>query len=139
VEVAIHDATEGDARGVAALLSDLGYPATTEGAAAHVYDPASRLQVADDRGTLVGLVATHIVPRLDGDQFSCRITDIVVSARHRRRGIGAALMAAAEAEARRWGARRLDLSSGEWRTEAYAFYASMGFETSSRGFTRQLR
>jgi hypothetical protein len=47
-------------------------------------------------------------------------------------------MAAAEAEARRTGAPRLDLSSGEWRADAAAFYARLGFETRSRGFTRRL-
>jgi GNAT superfamily N-acetyltransferase len=74
-------------------------------------DAASRLQVADlSAGVVVGLVATHIVPRLDDDALANRITDVVVSAVHRRSGIGSALMAAAEQEARRAGAPRLDLS-----------------------------
>jgi GNAT superfamily N-acetyltransferase len=87
---------------------------------------------------VVGLVATHIVPRLDDDACTCRITDIVVSAAHRRSGIGSALVAAAEAEARKAGAPRLDLSSGEWRADAHAFYASHGFETRARAFTKRL-
>lgn len=142
MELTIRDATRADADGVAALLADLGYPASTEAAAAHIArfteDPASRLQVAATAGGLIGLVATHIVPRLDDDRFSCRVTDIVVSASHRRSGIGSALMTAAEHEARRTGAPRLDLSSGEWRADAYAFYTRLGFETRSRGFTKRL-
>ena len=35
-------------------------------------DPASRLQVAERDEGLVGLVGTHIVPRLDDDGFTCR-------------------------------------------------------------------
>lgn len=142
MELTIRDATQADADGVAALLADLGYAASTEAAAAHVArfanEPASRLQVADTAHGLVGLVATHIVPRLDDDRFSCRITDVVVSASHRRSGIGSALISAAEDEARRTGVPRLDLSSGEWRTDAYAFYTRLGFETRSRGFTKRL-
>jgi N-acetylglutamate synthase-like GNAT family acetyltransferase len=138
----IRDATQADAGGIAALLADLGYPASDEAAAPHIArfasEPASRLQVADSPGGLVGLVATHIVPRLDGDRWSCRITDIVVSPSHRRSGVGSALVAAAQDEAHRAGAPRLDLSSGEWRADARAFYARLGFETRSRGFTKRL-
>lgn len=140
MESTIRDATHLDADGVAALLADMGYP--TSAAATHVArfasEPASRLQVAETVDGLVGLVATHVVPRLDDDRLSWRITDIVVAASHRRAGVGSALIAAAEDEARRNGAPRLDLSSGEWRADAYAFYERLGFETRSRGFTKRL-
>jgi ribosomal protein S18 acetylase RimI-like enzyme len=99
----------------------------------------SRLQVAEkSEEGIVGLVATQIVPRLDRDALTCRITDIVVSAAHRRSGIGSTLMTAAEEEAREAGAPRLDLSSGEWRSDAHAFYARHGFETRARAFTKRL-
>lgn len=142
MEVTIRDATEGDADAVAALLADLGYPTSRDAAAARVArfacEPASRLQVADSADGVVGLVANHMIPRLDDDRCSCRITDLVVAASHRRRGVGSALIAAAEREARRSGVPRLDLSSGEWREDAYAFYARLGFATRSRGFTKRL-
>jgi GNAT superfamily N-acetyltransferase len=142
MELTIRDALQADADSVAALLADLGYPMTADAAAVRIArfasEPASRLQVADIQGGVVGLVATHVVPRLDDDGLSCRITDLVVSASHRRLGIGGALMGAAEDEARRAGAPRLDLSSGDWRTDAYEFYARLGFETRSRGFTKRL-
>jgi GNAT superfamily N-acetyltransferase len=78
------------------------------------------------------------VPRFDDDAMANRITDVVVSAVRRRSGIGSALMAAAEQEARRAGAPRLDLSSGEWRADAHAFYTRHGFETRARAFTKRL-
>jgi ribosomal protein S18 acetylase RimI-like enzyme len=142
MELTVRDAIRSDADAVADLLADLGYPTSAAAAAAHIArfagDPASRLQVAvkNDEG-LVGLVATHIVPRLDDDRFTCRITDIVVSAAYRRCGIGSSLMTAAEQEARRAGARRLDLSSGDSRDDAHAFYTSHGFETTARAFTKR--
>ena len=142
MQITIRDATEADARAVAALLADIGHPASPAAASAHIArftgDPASRLQVAQAAGELVGLVATHIVPRLDDDRCSCRVTDIVVAADHRRSGIGSALLAAAEDEARRRGAPRLDLASGSWRTAAHAFYSSRGFERRSDAFTKRL-
>jgi GNAT superfamily N-acetyltransferase len=139
----VRDANQNDSETVARLLADMSYPASPAAAMAHISlfasDPASRLQVAEDseRG-VVGLLATHIVPRLDSDGFTCRITDLVVAVGHRRSGIGSALIAAAEQEARRAGAPRLDLSSGEWRADARAFYESHGFETRARAFTKRL-
>ena len=138
----IRDATAADAAAVAELLGEMGYPCSARQAAAHVarfeQAGASRLQVAERAGAVVGLVATHLVPRLDEDGWSCRITDLVVAAPQRRSGVGSALVAAAEAEARAHGAPRLDLSSGEWREDAHAFYARLGFGSRSRAFTKRL-
>lgn len=53
-------------------------------------------------------------------------------------GAGSALLEAAETEARRHGAPRLDLTSGNWRDDAHAFYERHGFETHARGFTKRL-
>jgi len=142
VDLTVRDACEEDADAVSALLGEMGYPMSAEIAATvvrrFVRHPGSRLQVADGPDGLVGLVATQTVPRLDADALSCRITDLVVSASRRRRGIGAALLDAAEREARRAGAPRLDLSSGDWRDDAHGFYAAMGFETRARAFTKRL-
>jgi GNAT superfamily N-acetyltransferase len=101
-------------------------------------DPASRVQVAERDGEVVGLVATHVVPRLDSDVVACRVVDIVVAAPARRSGVGRALIRAAEAEARRHGCRRLDLSSGAWRADAHAFYEAIGFERSALAFRKRL-
>jgi GNAT superfamily N-acetyltransferase len=138
----LRDATPGDAEAIAALLSELGYPvsATTaaELLAAFADDPRSRVQIAAIAGEVVGLVATHVVPRLDADARSCRIVDLVVAERHRRRGVGAALLDAAETEAHHHDCGRLDLTSGDWRGDAHAFYTRMGFESRARAFVKRL-
>jgi GNAT superfamily N-acetyltransferase len=142
VTARIRDATERDAGGVASLLDELGYPASPEAARERLRrwaaDPSSRVLVAEGQDGIVGLVATHLVPRLDDDRLWCRITDIVVAAGSRRAGVGTALVEAAEAEARRHGASRLDLSSAEWRAGARDFYARLGFESPSRTFVKRL-
>jgi GNAT superfamily N-acetyltransferase len=140
--VDVRDATAADAGAVASLMTALGYPASgalaAERLAAFGADPSSRVQVAEREGEVVGLVATHVVPRLDGDLVACRVVDIVVAAGARRAGIGRTLIRAAEAEAKRHGCRRLDLSSGDWRSEAHAFYEALGFERSALAFRKRL-
>jgi GNAT superfamily N-acetyltransferase len=69
---------------------------------------------------------------------SCRIVDLVVAASRRRDGVGSALLAAAEVEARHQDCRRIDLSCGDWRGEAHQFYERMGFESRSRGYLMRL-
>ncbi|WP_432510886.1 GNAT family N-acetyltransferase [Kineococcus sp. SYSU DK001] len=140
--MSIRDADDSDAAAVAALLAEMGYPTTESSARAHIQrfsaPPSSRLQLAEHDGDVVGLVATHLVPRMDDDAVTCRVTDLVVSSRLRRGGIGSALLAAAEAHARSAGAPRLDLSSGDWREEAHAFYLAAGFQSRSRSFVKRL-
>jgi N-acetylglutamate synthase-like GNAT family acetyltransferase len=138
----LRDAADGDAPAIAALLSEMGYPVSAADAAdllaAFTADTRSRVQVAERDGEVVGLVATHVVPRLDSDRRSCRVVDLVVAERCRRSGIGAALLDAAEQEARRQHCARLDLSSGDWRPDAHAFYTRMGFESIARAFVKRL-
>ena len=123
---------------VAALLDELGYPAPAPAVAARLTrfaaDPLSRAIVAEAGGEVAGLIAT----RIEDDAPSCRVIAIVVAARHRRGGVASALLAAAETEARAHGSRRLDLSSGDWRADAHAFYERCGFERRAHAFIKRL-
>jgi GNAT superfamily N-acetyltransferase len=101
-------------------------------------DPQSRAIVAEVDGEVAGLIATHLVPRIEEDAPSCRVIGVVVSQRRRRAGVGRKLMAAAEDEALAHGARRLDLSSGDWRADAHAFYERVGFERRAQAFIKRL-
>jgi GNAT superfamily N-acetyltransferase len=94
--------------------------------------------VAEVAGEVAGLIATHLVPRIEEDAPSCRVIAIVVAQRHRHAGVATALIGAAEAEARARGSRRLDLSSGDWRADAHAFYERAGFERRAQAFVKRL-
>jgi GNAT superfamily N-acetyltransferase len=94
--------------------------------------------VTEVHGEVAGLIATHLVPRIEDDAPSCRVIAIVVAPRHRRAGVASALMAAAEAEALAHGSRRLDLSSCDWRADAHAFYERSGFERRAQAFIKRL-
>jgi N-acetylglutamate synthase-like GNAT family acetyltransferase len=142
MHVAVRDAIRSDAGAIAGLLAELGFPAPTQFAAERVAffdaESSSRVQVAEVNGEVVGLVATHVVPRLDTELLSCRVVDIVVAADQRQSGVGRSLVAAAEVEARRQGCRRLDLSSADSWANAHAFYDAVGFERRSQGFVKRL-
>jgi GNAT superfamily N-acetyltransferase len=131
-----------DAPALALLLGELGHPASAEQAAesagAFASRPGATLLVAVEAGGIVGAAGSALVPRLDAERLSCRITELVVSAASRRGGIGRALVAAIEARAREAGATRLDLSTGDWRTDAHAFYEGLGFSDNARALVRRL-
>jgi N-acetylglutamate synthase-like GNAT family acetyltransferase len=140
--VTLRDAIPADAPAIAALLDELGYPSPEPAVAARLArfaaDPRARVIVAEADGEVAGVIATHVVPRIEDDAPTCRIIAIVVAGRHRRAGVATELLAAAEAEARAHGARRLDLSSADWRADAHAFYERCGFERRAQAFIKRL-
>jgi ribosomal protein S18 acetylase RimI-like enzyme len=83
------------------------------------------LVVADTDG-IAGVISlrpsTHFTGERDG-----YIGELVVARRTARRGIGRALVAAAEGWARDHGLRHLTLHTGAFNTGARAFYADLGF------------
>jgi GNAT superfamily N-acetyltransferase len=138
----IRDARPADAAAIAALLGELGYPAEAaqvelrlEGIAG---DQSSRLFVVDVNGGVAGLGGLHVLPLIEHDELGCMLTAMVVGAKHRRQGIGAELVGAVEREARSRGCNRLVLSSADRRTDAHAFYESLGFEATGRRFVKAL-
>lgn len=139
----VREATTGDATALAPLLSELGYPSAPDQVRARLArlgaDPASRVFVAESEdGELTGMVATHLFPRMDDDEFACRLIAMIVAERHRRTGVGRALMEAVEAEARQQGAGLVALSSGHDRADAHAFYEDVGFVHRGRSYGRRL-
>src|SRR5215207_7527517 len=128
-----------DAEAVAGLLSEMGYATSPQLADQYATRftalPSAALLVAADDEAVIGLIAMCLVPRLDDECVSCRITDLVVARSHRRQGVGTRLMRVARAWARARGAKRMDLSTGTWRSEANAFYERLGFQENARALT----
>jgi GNAT superfamily N-acetyltransferase len=65
-----------------------------------------------------------------------RITALVVSSRFKRHGIGRRLLAEAEGFAWSCGCTRIEITNGEHRTDAHAFYEAIGYKQDSRRFVK---
>ncbi|MFN2398489.1 MAG: GNAT family N-acetyltransferase [Gemmatimonadaceae bacterium] len=142
-DVLIRHATPADAAAIADLLGQLGYPSSEA-------DVWTRLNVlagetdsfvltAECEGAVPAAGACHVMRVLHDSDPVAFITAFVVTGAMRRKGVGRTLIHALESEAVARGCHRIMLTSAERRTDAHAFYESVGYSHTGRRFTRQLR
>jgi GNAT superfamily N-acetyltransferase len=127
----IRPMTPADAPLVADLTTQLGYPTTTEETAERLSSIAARPDehaalVADDDGRALGWVHVELSTSLESG-LKANIGGLVVDDEHRSFGLGAELLAAAEAWAREHGARRMVVRSRVTRERAHRFYEREGY------------
>jgi GNAT superfamily N-acetyltransferase len=141
MEPTIRDARPDDAGALARLLTQLGYPSDADA----VDERLERLQVVGDRvlvaeveGDVVGLAHLQVTPAIERDRPTAKLGVLVVDETQRGRGIGRALVAAVEAEARLRGCELLFLTTAERRDDAHAFYERVGLEQTGRRYSRTL-
>lgn len=122
----IRAAAPHDCAHIAVLLSELGYPATEEFVrdrlAAISPRPDAKVLVADLDTEVVGLVCLQIIPLFHMAEPLGRITTLVISSKFQRYGIGRRLVAKAEMLAWEHGCGAIELTSGDQRSNAHAFY-----------------
>jgi len=140
----IRSARSADADAVNELLEQLGYAqngrsTTADRLQTWADDPAGAAYVADDGGTLLGVIAVHISPFFERTGAWARITALVVSDRTRNRGVGSRLVAAAESFATDHGCARMEVTSADRRLDAHAFYRGRGYADQTGRSTRFLR
>lgn len=142
MSVELRPATQQDAPALVELLEQLGYPGTQafmadrlRTLAAH---PDSLLQVATLGGVVLGVISLHFVPQLALAGDFCRVSYLCVSESARGSGIGARLLAFAEAQARRRGCARIELHSSTHRVDAHRFYAREGYVESPKYLMKPL-
>jgi predicted N-acetyltransferase YhbS len=138
--IVLRSATETDAHAIAALLAELGYPATEAEVGARLRGVRESrtgcVLVAQADGEVVGLVAAELVPYFPNGSTLCRITALVVAAEQRGRGIGERLVEGAAAFARERHCAGIEITSAEHRGEAHRFYQRLGFARTSLRFFR---
>lgn len=107
-------------------LSSSAPPPGREGLDAIVRSPESALFVARVDGRIVGslTLAMYTIPT----GLKAWIEDVVVDGEARGHGVGEALNRAALDEARRRGAKEVDLTSRPSREDANRLYIRLGFE-----------
>lgn len=140
-KLVIRDVRPKDIDALVALIGALGY----EVSAADLRKRLALLKKAGqhvlvaDRGGVIGVLTTstmHVVhrPRPVG-----RISMMVVAAAARGQGVGAALVAEAEARLKAGGCGLLEVTSNAKRLRAHAFYERLGYERTSYRFAKQLQ
>ncbi len=146
-DIEIREAAEADLPALIALFAaDAigGHGDTTDDAAMPLYraafkaiaaSPNDRLHVAVLGGEIVGTFQTTLVTSLTGRGGRNMVIEAVQTREDMRgRGIGAAMIEHAIAEARRLGCRKVQLTSNMARTDAHRFYERLGFSKSHAGF-----
>lgn len=137
----IRSASADDAPALSRLLAELGYPAQPadlpDRLSRVVAEGGTALLADGDAGALgVACVTSHAT--LHAARPVAYITALVVAPEARGRGVGRALVAAAEAWARARGCERMSVTSAERRSDAHAFYPSCGMPYTGRRFSKTL-
>jgi N-acetylglutamate synthase-like GNAT family acetyltransferase len=142
LKIVIRDADKGDAQAIVTLLDELGYPATNEFALEKIKQLGrrkhDRILVAEKEGQIAGVLSLHIMPLLHRRFNLCRVTAMVIGLDYRRQYIGQRLMEMAEAYARANKCFRIEITSGEKRIDAHAFYQACGYTERSRRFCKEI-
>jgi GNAT superfamily N-acetyltransferase len=140
--VTIRPPTAGDERAIAELLSQLGYPVAVEALPARLArlsaDPGQWVLVAEVESAVVGLAAVRVRHLITDDAPFGRLSALVVRDDRRGQGIGRALVAEAEHIVRQAGCDRMEVTSGDHRPSAHAFYRALGFQERPRRFLKCL-
>jgi GNAT superfamily N-acetyltransferase len=138
----IRAATRDDADEIARLLSQLGHLTTPQElvqrwpAWAEAGNTALVAPRAD--GTLAGVAVLHRMHVLHRPRPVGRVTALVVDLDVRDRGLGRALIHAAEAACRSSGCGLIEITSHVRLLDAHGFYAHLGYERTSLRFAKTL-
>jgi GNAT superfamily N-acetyltransferase len=129
---AVRAAQPSDANAMAALAAQLGYPCTGAEVRKRLGDmkdpnPYRVFVAALREGDVVGWVGVYIFRAVELDAFA-EISGLVVDEALRSRGIGNALLHAAEDWARQAGRTAISVNSNIIRDRAHRFYVSNGYE-----------
>ena len=133
-------ATDNDAADISKLLAELGYPATPDlvvGKLAELRCTANgTVIVAVEAEELAGVISLHLIDLFHSPGRLGRITALVVASGRRRTGIGASLVRKADEFFQLNGCVRSEVTSGDHRPAAHAFYNSLGYLPDERRFLK---
>ena len=139
---AIRWAEPSDVSQIAACLAELGYGTPAALVAAKLAElagsSADAVFVAEEPSSadIVGVISVHVLPLFHAPGRLARITALSVRRAAQGVGVGRALVAAAEAFAWARDCRRIEVTSGDHRVGAHAFYQALGYALDERRFIK---
>ena len=137
-DVVVRDAQATDADALARLCTQLGYPTTSAVIPSRLErlaaDKDARAFAATTNGDVVGLMTVHIRYTLNHEAPLAQLTLLVVDERTRSKGVGRALVQAAEQWARDRACKRLIVTTALDRDGAHAFYEKLAFKHTGRRY-----
>jgi ribosomal protein S18 acetylase RimI-like enzyme len=134
----IRGARAKDAPFLSGLLHELGFPSSAREITARMKAMRGSVLVAVSDGEVVGFVTTSIMPVLHRPTAIGRLSALVVSKRVRGKGIGRALVTAAEKLLQERGCELAEVTSNLRLTDAHSFYRRLGYEKTSLRFKKPL-
>jgi GNAT superfamily N-acetyltransferase len=138
VTLRVRRATAADLPGLAALLGELGYPASPSELEGRLERLDGDVFVASADGEPLGLAALQVLHVLQRDAPAARLTALVVREDARGRGVARALVDAVSAAAREAGCDHLHVTTANHRSDAHAAYRALGFEDTGRRYAKRL-
>lgn len=142
VALTIRNAKLSDAPQLAALMCELGYETAGDEMSARLKAilPDARYStfVARIGQELCGMIGTLTHMSQEHNDLSGKIIALVVSKKHRRSGVGRALIAAAEKDFARRNVTRVTLTTRFEREEAHRFYEEIGYSRTGFRFGKNL-
>ena len=140
-KLAIRDARPKDAETLAALIVALGYEVDAADVRKRlaVLKKGGQHVLVADRSGVIGVLTTSVTQVLHRPRPVGRISMMVVAEAARGQGVGAALVAEAEARLAAAGCGLVEVTSNAKRLRAHAFYERLGYERTSYRFAKQLQ
>jgi GNAT superfamily N-acetyltransferase len=142
VDVGIRRAETADAAALADLLTQLGYPTRASEMEMRMEaifaDKNYATFVAVSEGEVCGMIGTFTCYSYEHNSPSGRILALVVSEKMRGRGVGQALIAAAENDLARRNIHRVAVNARFERKQAHEFYEKLGYTRNGFRFVKEL-
>lgn len=139
-ELAIREAGPRDADALSALLGELGFPSEAAAIRRRLTDlrKGGTPPLVADEGGAIGVLTWHVMPVLHRPAPVGRVSMMVVTLKARGRGVGAALLAEAEARIAAAGCALVEVTSNVVLGGAHGFYRAHGYERTSYRFVKRL-
>ena len=142
VDLTIRAAEAADAEALADLMTQLGYETRTSEMQMRMEAILSNKNyatfVAVNEGKICGMIGTFTCYTYEHNSPSARILALVVLEEMRGRGVGQALIAAAERDLAQRNIRRVAVDARFERKEAHEFYEKLGYTRNGFRFVKEL-